>query len=79
MKKENHSDNKDPELLEPPQLTDEQVIEIIAEEVFRNAVNGQNSIADPFEVYAYHAQAKIFADVNFFKERCLRGYHSLIK
>ncbi|MBA3237021.1 MAG: hypothetical protein H0T62_01560 [Parachlamydiaceae bacterium] len=62
-----------------PDLTDEQVIEMIAEEVFQNAVNGQNSIADPFEVYAYHAQAKIFADANFFKERCLRGYQSLLK
>lgn len=61
------------------ELSDDRAIEIIAEEVLLNAAEAKKSIADPFEVYAYHVQAKIFAEPEFFKERCLKGYHSLLK
>lgn len=56
----------------------EQAIRILAENVRNYVSEAQKESTDAFDAYAYGLQAKVFADLQQLRERCVFGYYSLL-
>lgn len=57
-------------------LTVEQVIAILAEEVSAHALADHEGLKDPFDIYTHELRGKIFSHPETFKKRCLKGYRN---
>ena len=60
------------------QTSAEQAIDDLADLVIENLEGSYHSDLEPFEAYASRVRARIYADVNQFRQRFHHGYHVLL-
>lgn len=61
------------------QMSDPEMIGELAESIMESLKNSSQEDRDPFEHYAHELRLRLHVDVKLFRDRCIRGYETLLE